>query len=730
MRKLMWFTIGFAFACGLCAYLLWDGRLWLCALAALALCVSMGRSPKRRIARLILLGVAVGFCWFGGFRQFYLRPLESLDTQTVSAQITADQYSEKSLYGSSVDGTIRLSGRTYRVRVYLKGEPGLNPGDSMEGEFRLRLTTPGGKKESTYYQGNGIFLIASQVGELTVHRAQTQSLRHVPAIWAKRAKQILQEALPADVAPFAQALLLGDDSEMDYTLETAFRISGIRHIIAVSGMHVAILFGLVIPLTGNRRYATSLAAFPILLLFVAMVGFTASASRAFFMLALVLAARVLNREYDTFTGLAFACLLLLAGNPFVITSVSLQLSVLSVAGILLFQSKIYGYLTKRSWPGWLAASVSVTLSATLLSTPLSAWYFGAVSLVGVITNVLTLWAVSLVFGGLLLLCLLGAVWMPGAALLGSALAVPIRYILIAARWIARLPMAAVYTKSIWIVLWLVGVYLLLACAIFKKGRPAVYGAVCAVGLCLAVLLSCLLPRQYDCCLTVLDVGQGQSLLIQSQGKTLLIDCGGYSDTGAANMAAETLLSQSIYKLDAIVLTHYDSDHMAGLPHLLTRVGAERIYLPQTQDRAFGEKLAALSHAEPIYLQEDCQFPLGSGAVTLLVDEFGKDDNENSLGILFETADCAILCTGDRSKSGEKRLLDRIPDVDVLIAGHHGSKNANSDALLDAAAPEVVIISVGAGNSYGHPAPETLERLAAHGCTVLRTDELGTIVYRR
>ena len=100
--------------------------------------------------------------------------------------------------------------------------------------------------------------------------------------------------------------------------------------------------------------------------------------------------------------------------------------------------------------------------------------------------------------------------------------------------------------------------------------------------------------------------------------------------------------------------------------------------------------------------------------------------------MFETESCAILITGDRSKAGEKRLVEgnTLPQVDVLIAGHHGSKYSTSEALLEAVQPEVVVISSGRGNSYGHPAPELLERLASHGCRVLRTDQSGTVVIRR
>ena len=169
--------------------------------------------------------------------------------------------------------------------------------------------------------------------------------------------------------------------------------------------------------------------------------------------------------------------------------------------------------------------------------------------------------------------------------------------------------------------------------------------------------------------------------------------------------------------------------MSGIPYLLTRVDAARIYLPEPDERGFGAQLAGISRGEILFAENLEKIPLGSGQITLFVSETGKDDNENSVGILFETEECAILCTGDRNFSGENELLEYVSHADVLIAGHHGSKYSTGDALLDAVQPETVIISAGAGNSYGHPAPETLRRLEEHGCTILRTDELGTILYR-
>lgn len=362
-----------------------------------------------------------------------------------------------------------------------------------------------------------------------------------------------------------------------------------------------------------------------------------------------------------------------------------------------------------------------------MTIPLCALYFGSVSLVAVVTNLLVLWVISFIFYGLVVLCLLGSCWPAGAVFLGKLLSVPIRYVLLTAKTIADFPLSAVYTRSPYIVAWLVFVYVLLAVFLLSRNRKPLQLGCCAVlGLCLALLLSWAEPLRSDVRFTVLDVGQGQCLLLQSEGKTYMVDCGGSSDTASADAAAETLLSQGITTLDALILTHYDRDHTGGVANLLSRVDTDILVLPAEYTQ---EHYPA---AQTIYAAEDLRISSGNTDLCIFAPEKAGNQNENSVCILFDTENCDILITGDRNVSGEKRLLRHacIPDVDVLVAGHHGSKYATGDELLSAVHPEIVCISAGKNNSFGHPAKELLQRLENHGCTVYRTDIQGDIIIRR
>ena len=742
MRKLMWFAVGFAAACGLCAYGMMETWLLPVAIGVIVLAVAAAVIVRKRklfrILILVLAGCMTGMAWFGIFHYRYIRPVTGLDGQLMELTITASGYSRTTDYGTTLEGTTQIAERSYPLWIYLSDRMELQPGDSVSATFQIRLTTPGGLRESASFQGKGIFLVAYQRGDVTVSRAETVAAKHYPAVLAERIKGRMEQLFPEDVYPFTKALLLGDAWDLDPVLDTAFQISGIRHIIAVSGLHISILYGLICLVTLKNRFLTALVGMPVLALFAGMAGFTPSALRACIMVWLMLLAKVFDRDYDPPTALSFAVLVLLVMNPLAVMSASLQLSAGCVAGIMLFNRPINNWL-KGKLPGpkgrepklWrmVCTGISVTLSAMSLTTPLCAYYFGLVSLVGPLTNLLTLWVVNVVFNGLAITVLLSPVSPAAAAWLAGLLAWPIRYVQELALAFSSFPLAAVYTQSIYIVFWLVFVYVLLAVFLWMKDKkPGILICCGAVGLCVALLASWLEPLASDTRITMLDVGQGQSIILQSEGKTFLVDCGGDDGEQTADLIAGTLLSQGTTRLDGIILTHFDRDHAGGLPYLLNRVDTDYLFLPDTRN----EFELPETDAEVLYVWEDMELSFGETSLRIYGPVYSGLSNENSLCVLFDAENCDILVTGDRSAFGERMLLRNrdLPDVDILVAGHHGAADSSSQELLEAVTPETVLISVSENNTYGHPAPELLERLAQFGCTVCRTDEHGTITIRR
>lgn len=747
MRILMWFSIGFLAACAVGAYLVSDLLLLIGAAVLFAFSIVLLISKVRigKILVVISVGSLLGAAWF---LQFYHRQIDVLipyDGQKLAATATITDYSDDMDYGVAADGKITIGEKTCSVRIYFNEQKELEPGDQITGNFRIRMTTANSSKGATYHQGNGIFLLAYADDNAQLLKKDGWDLQYFPAMLRKHITDVLDAVFPEDTLAFARALLLGDSSLLDYETDTAFKISGIRHVIAVSGLHVSILLSLVYILSARRRVSTALIGIPVLVLFAAVAGFTPSIVRASIMQSLMILALLFDKEYDPPSALAFAVLVMLLVNPLTVTSVGFQLSVGCVAGILLFYERINSYILKllkvKKGMGrkqrlcrWFSGSVSVTLSAMIVTTPLSAVYFGTVSIGGVVTNLLTLWVVSFAFYGIMLAWVCGAIWLSAGKVVAWVISWPIRFVIGTAKLVSMIPFAAVYTCSIYIVIWVVLCYLLFILLVCGKKKSPIGSAACALlGLILALTLSCTEPRLDDFRMTAFNVGQGQCILIQAGGENYLVDCGGDNATDAADLVAAHLLSQGVTKLDGVFLTHYDKDHAEGITLLLSRLCTENLYLPDiAKDNLLRKELEETYKEDIIWVREQSDVQTSVLTVSLYPALQENAGNESCLCILFQHEKCDILITGDRDIAGERALLKqtRLPDLEILVVGHHGSKNSTGIELLAQTRPDIALISVGRDNQHGHPSDEVLHRLEMAGCQVFRTDQQGTIILRR
>ena len=268
----------------------------------------------------------------------------------------------------------------------------------------------------------------------------------------------------------------------------------------------------------------------------------------------------------------------------------------------------------------------------------------------------------------------------------------------------------------------------------KGKRPLISCCIAALGLSVAMLLGWTEPMLSDSRITALNIGQGQCVILQSRSRTYVVDCGGDYAEDAADCCAEELLSMGIRRLDGLILTHYDADHAGGVKYLLQRIDTNALYLnPVVENSAMVDEIIAESEdAQVIWVASDLLLKSEGLEITLFAPGGTASGNESSIAVLFQTEKCDTLITGDMSALRERLLLKRtrLPELEVLVVGHHGAKTSTSEELLEVTSPEVAIISVGEDNSYNHPAPEVLGRLKAAGCMIYRTDEWGDIVYRR
>lgn len=744
----MWFTVGAvaAFAAGV--WLISGAMLWILLILTLVLGITLFFTPWKpgKLAGWILAGCAFGLCWMFAYEQLHMLPAKACDDRYMDLSITVSDYALPSENGTAAQGTVQLQGRKYSVKFYLNEQVILEPGDTVEGTFYMRYTGFDGVNSATYHQGKGIMLLA--YAEKTVRVLDTGP--YYSGFWTQKLRQsiktLLDRLFPEDTAGFAKALLLGDSSDISTADDRALQVSGIRHVIAVSGLHISILFSFLQLMLGKRKWLTGLIGLPILLLFAVLAGFTPSVIRACIMQMVLIIAGFFQKEYDSLTALSLAVLVILCINPLTMTNVSFQLSVGSVLGILLFSGRVQKWIMARKWlkghhpdsvagkiVKWFASSIAVSASALIFTLPLCANYFGAFSTVSVITNLLTLWIITYIFCGLLICCIIGAVYAPLAVALAAIISWPMRYVLWTARVISCIPYACVSTDSVYVVVWLLFVYaLVLIHCLLKYNKPMITASCALVSLCLVLTLTAVESAASHFEVMVLDVGQGQCVVFRSGDGCYVVDCGGDNGTQTANMVTNTLQTRGIDKIDGLILTHFDGDHVGGAYDLMDQMTVDRLYMPDADpEEPFRVELEQ-AYAEKIHwVRGNRYLSFGDAEISIYSAEHGAMGNESSLCILFQSENCDILITGDKHIEAEQALLKsvRLPQLDVLITGHHGAPNSTSMELLDATKPKAAVISVGAQNRYGHPAQTVLDRLEMFGCQIWRTDQHGTIIFR-
>lgn len=743
----MWFALPFGAGCALCQYLLPAGlRLWAAAgvllLGSLAL-----RGKAKRAARIAAAGCAAGILWFSGYAALYLAPAEALADAKLILELELTDYPEEA------DGGARCEAKAagLRGKVLLYGERDLlplEPGNRILVQAKCYSAATLSGEESGYYLSKGVFLRLYGSGALmSATEGNAGSLRYLPARLARWLEERVGELYSPEAGGLIAAMLTGERGGLGPRAYTWLSEAGLMHITAVSGLHCGFLIALLGLLVFRRQRLTAFLGYPALLFYMAMAGCTPSVVRACVMVGFVLLAPLAGREGDTPTALSGALLAILLANPFAIASVSLQLSFAAVAGLLLPAPKIYAGLARlgpkglsgipgRLWRFFLATTAA-SLGVMAVTAPLAAAYFGTVSLVSPLSNLLALWMAPALFACALLGTVLGGAFpaLAGLAVLPEWLG---RYLLWAARLTAGIPGYGVYFTRPAVWLWLAGTYVLLGLCLPARGPRWKWGAA------LVLSAACLLAVKAEPRMRVgddrlaavaVDVGQGAAMLFHSGERTVLVDCGSLNSPRMAGQAvAEAMDEYGWNRLHCVVLTHYHQDHAGGLPWLLARTGAEEFLLPQLSgsgQEGLQQDVLALAEEYGVavrYIEAPRSAALGDAVLTVYPPVAEGGANEMGLTVLCSAGEFDVLITGDMDAATEKKLAGKyeLPDVEVLVAGHHGSKHSTSRELLEAVTPEVGIVSVGQ-NRFGHPAREALDRMAEAGMALRRTDEEGNIL---
>lgn len=745
-------TIGFSFSAGvfLAALLPWNGWQLYAAggvlLLALAWLFAARKQKYFRRGLLILLPLAVSLAYFAGYDHLVRQPIEDRCGAASDFTATVCDWPQATERGARV--TVELEGY-HRARAVLYGEAELlaaRPGDTVTGTAQWQSAVHFDSDDVTHFNARGVYALLYGREDVRLSAGDGDALRWLP----QRAGKAFREKVAAiwddpRVSGFLTAELTGDKSAMDDGDYLAMQETGLAHLFAVSGLHCAFLVTLLALLISRRQRLLCAVTIPLLLFYMVMVGMSPSVVRACIMQIFLLIAPLFRRGSDPLTSLAAALLVILLCNPFAAASVSLQLSFSATLGMVLLSPRLYKLLTGwykgkcrplRTALCFVAANLSATLSAVVFTAPLTAWYFRIFVLVAPLSSLLAVPAAGWSFMAAFVTVLLGFVWLPLASLLGWISWALVRYIL----WIANGMMSwryhAVYFTNPYLIYWLLFLYAaFIGCAATPDGKRKY---LLASALSVLTLTAAIWVNRQDYQYGVLtaltlDVGQGESVILTSGGETALVDCGSsnsYKDPGG--LAADTLHSMGVRELSAVVVTHYHADHTNGLYEVLRRIPVQTVYLPDIEDEyGVRERLVSLAEekgAQVTYVTKETADTLGDTVLTIYPPvQSGGDLNELGLTALASAGDFDLLITGDMSGSTEKKLVETyaLPDIEVLVVSHHGSRYSSNIRFLKAVMPEAAVISVG-DNNYGHPSEETLQRLLAVGADIWRTDQQGTI----
>lgn len=731
-------------ALSFCADALLAGAGVVLAACALALVTAAWRA-RATILSLLAIGALLGCALACGSELSLRHDERALGSLQAGAHVfTAVADASPSEFGASVTARMEsAAGGSVRVRV-LMDEATVRCGERFSASVTLDAADP---DVAARLRAQGV------VGTVSAYTPVEPLPREgvIGALVGLRARAIaLFDGYSGEGAALCTAILLGDRT--DLAREEAFyedvKAIGLAHIIAVSGSHLVVVVGMVecsLRALRTPRRVRIVVVGCFMGAYVVLTGMPISAIRAAVMSSIALAAPFARRRSGGLSALAVCALAILAADPTCATSLSLQLSVASTLGIMAFMPLV------RSWvvtiapriPAALADAVSMTFAASALTLPLTIPAFSQIPLISPLANVLAGPAFAL-------LCCAGL-----AAVTVSIIVPPVASVALAPIvWLAQaiaegvavlaaIPYAAIPVTAEAVPLALGGVVLyVVAWAVWPQPTARALRYAIAAACALFVAATFVLPRFGGDEVVMLDVGQGDSFLIRSQGASLLVDTG-MSDS----LLLEGLAKAGVARLDAVLITHPDADHCKALASLRSTVQVGRVLVARDglscpcenceglradADRVAPGALGALSPGETVRVGAFSLHVIGPDAYE---DEGGNADSvcfvlEHGSAQDSAPAWTALFC-GDAEAETLRAYVDegRVARVDVLKVAHHGAKASLDEELTAALDPDIALVSAGEDNPYGHPTEEALSLLEGVGAAVFRTDEDGAVTCR-
>ncbi len=668
-------------------------------------------------------------------------PADSLQDATGSVLVSVDR--------RAVDDRVMDSlvcGRLVRIHGMLSDPPPpRNPG-----EFDTR----------NYYRLNGISarFVADSIGPSSIAGGIERPviLRMVLPV-REKADAAIDSLIGGEEGMFLKGLLLGERSTISPEVKNEFINAGVMHILAVSGLHVAIvsmillMFFRMVRLPSRAAIVLTLGC---LVYYNFLTGGAASVTRSVIMACVFLSGALLERKTDMYNTLGVSALVIMLVDTRQLFQPGFQLSFVAVFSLVYLYPKIGKILSfvparfaEHSILRWLLPALTVTLAAGIGTLPFTALYFGRVSIIGFLANLVAVPLSNLILAiGMLAIGVWFVVPWLGAIYAQAAYGLTWLFLRTVA-WFGTMPHASVLTRFTLIssVLFYVAVGLLIGC-VDPKRRFVCMGLL-LLGLNVAIWIPAVRPEKDVLRVTMVDVGQGDALLVELPGgKALVVDAG--PKTTAVDAGSRFIVPflrwKEIARCAGIVITHPHSDHNGGLPSLLRAVPVDCVY---------EGGVPALTAIDSVceHLADSLTIPKDTVRRGMVLDidpavriyalhpveryvrpkpDERMNLNNSSIVLKIVYGRTSILLMGDAETAVEEELCDRYGDflhADILKSGHHGSSTSSSRRFLGMVGPSTVLVSVGMNNKFGHPSASVLERYGEMGCRCVRTDFMGAIV---
>lgn len=563
--------------------------------------------------------------------------------------------------------------------------------------------------------------------------------------FVNRVENALDTYLTGDSSSLMKAVILGKSSYLDEGSIEQFRDLGLSHILAVSGLHIGILTGVLVGVMAylgiNRKINISLTIM-IIWFYAYLIGNPPSVIRANIMFSILLFAETFGQSYDSINTLFFALFIMLIINPFWIFNIGFQLSFIASFSIIYLTPKINGWL--YSYKGNLTRTLSSLLAIQIGLFPIQAYYFNRIPLISIFANLILvpLFTIALVLS--MILILVSPLTFHISNSIGIIASFLLRIQFYGVDLFDNFPYLNLKLASppiFAIILYFIFVFFLFNPILIKKLDKKLIKTMVVYLLLLLIINFTIFNLDRSLKIEFIDVGQGDCALLKTKDGNYLIDTGGslFGDFDVGKSILIPYLEKSgIFKLEGVFISHYHADHCKALPYLMDEMKVENIYLGYKKedndlyrdiiDKAQERDVAVfiVNKGDRVRLDNNTEI-LAIGPDKTILEGPGDDENDLSLVLLMNYYNRRVLFTGDIEKDGEKSLVGDLDfPIDFLKVAHHGSRTSSTEEFLDKANPSIGFISVGRKNSFGHPNDDVIERYEDRGVELYRTDQDGLI----